>query len=112
MIRKTYRIDEDTDLKIKELLNVYNLKSENELFKAIVKDIYQIKKSKSLVPIEELSERDRKLQQVIFEAGRLKGTLEEKEKTIEQLKKDKEELIKIVKEQQKPKSFWSRLFGK
>ena len=121
IIKKTYRVDEETDIKIKELLRVYDLKTENELIKKIVSDVYELKKSKSLVPIEELSDRDRKLEQVMFEAGRLKGAIEEKEKMIEKLEKEKGELIEFLKDELKKreelekelkKSFWAKLFGR
>jgi len=90
-IRKTYRIDEKTDTKIKELLNIYGFKTENELFQKIIDDIYQLKKSKALVPYEELDKRDVELKKLYFELGKLKAQLEEKEKK---------------------RSFWSRLFSK
>ena len=121
IIKKTYRVDDETDRKIKELLRVYDLKTENELIKKIVSDVYELKKSKSLVPIEELSERDRKLEQAIFELGKLKGSIEEKEKVIEKLEKDRDKLIDLLErelrkreqlEKELKKSFWARLFGK
>ena len=121
IIKKTYRVDDETDRKIKELLRIYDLKTENELIKKIVSDVYELKKSKSLVPIEELSDRDRKLEQVMFEAGRLKGAIEEKEKIIEKLEKEKGELIEFLKDELKKreelekelkKSFWAKLFGR
>ena len=119
IIKKTYRIDEETDKKIKELLRVYDLKTENELIKRIVSDVYELKKSKSLVPIEELSERDRKLEQAIFELGKLKGSIGEKEKVIERLEKDRDKLMDILErelekreqlEKEMKKSFWAKLF--
>ena len=121
IIKKTYRVDDETDRKIKELLRIYDLKTENELIKKIVSDVYELKKSKSLVPIEELSERDRKLEQAIFELGKLKGSIEEKEKVIEKLEKDRDKLIDLLErelrkreqlEKELKKSFWARLFGK
>ncbi len=121
IIKKTYRVDEETDIKIKELLRVYDLKTENELIKKIVSDVYELKKSKSLVPIEELSDRDRKLEQAIFELGKLKGSIEEKEKVIEKLEKDRDKLMDILErelekreqlEKELKKSFWARLFGR
>ena len=93
-IRKGYRADEETDKKIKELLRIYKLKSENDLFRAIVSDIYELKKSKALVPFEELEKRDTELKTALLEIGRLRGVLEEKEKGEEK------------------KGFWARLFGK
>jgi len=90
-IRKTYRVDEQTDAKIKELLNIYGFKTENELFQKIIDDIYRLKKSKALVPYEELDKRDVELKKLYFELGKLKAQLEEKEKK---------------------RSFWSRLFSR
>ncbi len=121
IIKKTYRVDDETDRKIKELLRIYDLKTENELIKKIVSDVYELKKSKSLVPIEELSERDRKLEQAIFELGKLKGSIEEKEKVIEKLEKDRDKLIDLLERELKKreqlenelrKGFWARLFGR
>ena len=77
-IRKSYRVSEEIDKKIKELLELYGVKSENELFEFIVRDIYEIRKSKALVPIEELKEKDKELKECLLELGRLKGILEEK----------------------------------
>ena len=77
-IRKSYRVSEEINKKIKELLELYKVKSENELFEFIVRDIYDIKKSKALVPIEELKEKDRELKDCLLELGRLRGILEEK----------------------------------
>ena len=100
IIRKSFRIDEETDKKFKELLNVYNVKSENELFRAIVSDIHELKKNKALVPFNEYKQEKEQLQKAIYEIGRLKGALEEKEKQIEELK-----------QLQQKRGFWARLFG-
>ena len=99
IIRKSFRIDEETDKKFKELLNVYNVKSENELFRAIVSDIHELKKNKALVPFSAYEQEKKQLQQAIYEIGKLKGALEEKDKQIEELK------------QGKKRGFWARLLG-
>ena len=98
-IRKGYRVDIETDKKIKELIKYYNVKSENELFRAIINEIYDIKKNKAIVPFKTYEKEKIKLEKAIFEIGRLKGTLEEKEKQLEELK-------------QKRKGFWAKLFGR
>jgi len=103
-IRKGYRVDNETNEKIKELLKIYKLKSENDLFKVIVSDIYELKKSKALIPYEEFEKRDLQLQKALLEIGRLQGVLEEKEKQLQEVKQKKEG--------EKKKSFWARLFGK
>jgi len=90
-IRKTYRVSLETNEKIKELVKIYKLRTENDLIKAVIDDIYELKKSKALIPYEEFEKRDMELKKALLEIGRLKGILEEKEKK---------------------KSFWAKLFGK
>ena len=102
IIRKSFRIDEETNRKFKELLSIYNVKSENELFRAVVSDIHELKKNKALVPFSAYEQEKKQLQQAIYEIGKLKGALEEKEKQIEELKQS---------QQDKKKGFWTRLFG-
>ena len=99
IIRKSFRIDEETDKKFKELLSIYNVKSENELFRAIVSDVHDLKKNKALVPFSSYEQEKLKLEKAIYEIGKLKGALEEKEKQLEELK------------QGKKRGFWARLFG-
>ncbi len=97
VIKKTYRIDEDIKSKIEELTRVYGTKSENELFGIIIRDIYELKKSKAIVPIEVAEKKDDELKKLYFELGKLKAELEQKEKELEK---------------EKNKSFWAKLFGK
>ena len=79
-IRKTYRVSEDTDKKIKELIKEFDLKSENELFKKIVDYVYEIKE-KRLVPADELEKKDNEIKSLYYELGKLKTELEkEREK--------------------------------
>ena len=102
-IRKGYRADAETDRKLKELMEIYKLHSENDLFRVIVNDIYELKKSKALIPFEEFKERDLQLQKALLEIGKLQGVLQEKEKQLEEQKEQNQ------KEQKK--GFWARLFG-
>ncbi len=51
-IRKTYRVTKETDEKIKELVEIYKLRTENDLIKAVIDDIYELKKSKALIPFD------------------------------------------------------------
>ena len=97
VFKKTYRIDEEIKAKIDELMRVYGARSENELFGMIIKDIYELKKSKAIVPIEELDRRDEELKKLYFELGRLKNELEQKEKELER---------------ERNKGFWAKLFGR
>ncbi len=97
VFKKTYRIDKEIKAKIDELIRVYGAKSENELFGMIIRDIYELKKSKTIVPIEELDKRDDELKKLYFELGRLKNELEQKEKELER---------------ERNKSFWAKLFGR
>ena len=97
VFKKTYRIDEEIKEKIDELIRVYAARSENELFGMIIRDIYELKKSKAIVPIEELDRRDEELKKLYFELGRLKTELEQKERELEK---------------EKNKSFWAKLFGR
>ena len=101
IVRKSFRIDEDTDKKFKELLSVYNVKSENELFRVVVSDVYDLRKNKALVPFNEYKQEKEQLQKAIFEIGRLKGALEEKDKQLAELKQ----------QQKQKRGFWARLFG-
>ncbi len=96
-IRKTYRVTKETDEKIKELIEIYKTRTENDLIKAVIDDIYELKKSKALIPFEEYEKRDIELKKALLEVGRLKGILEEKEK--------------LLKEKEKKKGFWAKLFG-
>jgi len=88
LLKKTYRITENVNAKIKELMKIYEVKSENELIEKVVNDIYKLKQSKALIPYEEFEKRDLQLQKALLEVGRLQGVLEEKKK-----------------------GFWARLFG-
>ncbi len=101
-IRKGYRADAETDRKLKELMEIYKLHSENDLFRAIVSDIYELKKSKALIPFEEFKERDLQLQKALLEIGKLQGVLQEKEKQLEEQKEQNKK---------EKKGFWARLFG-
>ncbi len=102
-IKKTYRTNQEVDKKIKELLKTYRAKSENELFEMIINDIYELKKSKALIPFEEFKERDLQLQKALLEIGKLQGVLQEKEKQLEEQKEQNQKENK--------KGFWARLFG-
>lgn len=97
VIKKTYRVNEETVEKIKELMRVYGARSENDLFGMIVRDIYELKKSKAIVPIEELDKRDNELKKLYFELGKIKSELEQKKKELQD---------------EKNKGFWARLFGR
>jgi len=97
IVRKTYRVSKDLDGKIKELLKIYEVKSENELIEKVINDIYKLKHSKALVPYEELDKKDAEMKRLYFELGKLKTQLEEREKELER---------------ERNKSFWARLFGK
>ena len=79
-IRKSYRVSEDTDRKIKELMREFDLKSENELFKKMVDYVYEIKE-KRLVSADELEKKDNEIKSLYYELGKLKAELEkEREK--------------------------------
>ena len=104
IIKKTYRTNQEVDKKIKELLKTYRAKSENELFEMIINDIYELKKSKALIPFEEFEKRDLQLQKALLEIGKLQGVLQEKEKQLQKAEQEKEQ-------KEKPKGFWARLFG-
>lgn len=95
--QKNFRIEEEILNKFLELKTVYNAKSDNQLFELIVEDIYQLKKSKALVPYEEVDKRDVELKKLYFELGKLKTELEQKEKELEK---------------EKNKSFWAKLLGR
>ena len=93
--QKVFRVSEEVERKLRELVKIYNSKSENHCFELIVNDIYELKKSKALVPFEELNRRDQELKRVIYELGATK-------KELELLQKEKTE---------QKKGFWARLFG-
>jgi len=95
--QKNFRVEEEVLNKFLELKTIYNAKSDNQLFELIVEDIYRLKKSKALVPYEEVDKRDNELKKLYFELGRLKTELEQKEKELEK---------------ERNKGFWARLFGR
>jgi len=96
-IRKTVRFSEKTQNILNELKKVYKLNSENALLEAIIREIWEQKQSKALVPFEEFEKREQELKKLYFELGRLKNELEQKEKELEK---------------EKNKGFWARLFGR
>ena len=102
---KGFRITDDNLKKIKELLKIYKVQSEAQLINLIIEDIYELKKSKALIPFEEFEKRDLQLQKALLEIGKLQGVLQEKEKQLQKAEQEKEQ-------EEKPKSFWFRLFGK
>ncbi len=103
IIRKSYRIDTETDKKIKDLFKYYNVKSENELFRAIINDIHDLKENRAIVPFNAYKEEKERLEKAIYEIGRLKGIIEEKEKQLEEQKK--------LNQKEQKKGFWAKLFG-
>jgi len=119
VIRKTLRFDKETLEMLEELKNVYSIPVENMLLKQIIRDIYEIKKSKSLVPFEELKRTDQELKMALLKLGELQGSLKEKENILsekERLIQEKERQIKeleeLKKKKEKNKSFWAKLFGR
>lgn len=118
VIRKTLRFDKETLEMLEDLKSVYSIPVENMLLKQIIKDIYEIKKSKSLVPFEELKKTDQELKIALLKLGELQGSLKEKENILnekERLIQEKERQIKELEEltgkNKKNKGFWARLFG-
>ena len=93
--QRNYRFENDILEKIEKLKSIYQIRSENELMRQVISDIYAIKQTKALVPIEELDARDKELKQALFQLGKLQGTLDEKDKQL----------------QEKKRGFFSRLFG-
>ncbi len=43
MIKKTYRIEEETQAKLDELMKIYDSQSENLLFKSLISDMYELR---------------------------------------------------------------------
>ncbi len=101
---KGFRITDDNLKKMQELLKIYKVQSEAQLINLIINDIYELKKSKALIPFEEFKERDLQLQKALLEIGKLQGVLQEKEKQLQKAEQEKEQ-------KEKPKGFWARLFG-
>ncbi len=101
--QKNFRVSEETLNKFLELRKIYNSKSDNQLFELIINDIYELKKSKALIPFEELKEKDIQLQKALLEIGKLQGILQEKEKQLQKVEQEKDN--------EKKKGFWARLFG-
>ncbi len=70
MIKKTYRVEQETQQKIEELLKVYNLPSENFLFKILVNNMYDLKlKQKE----EHITELDKINQEILEPQTKLNG---------------------------------------
>lgn len=101
---KGFRITDKNLERIKELLKIYKVQSEAQLINLIIEDIYELKKSKALIPFEEYEKRDLQLQKALLEIGKLQGILQEKEKHLQRVEQEKEK--------NENKSFWARLFGK
>ena len=101
---KGFRITDDNLKKMQELLKIYKVQSEAQLINLIIEDIYELKKSKALIPFEEFEKRDLQLQKALLEIGKLQGVLQEKEKQLQKAEQEKEQ-------KEKPKGFWARLFG-
>ena len=101
--QKNFRVSEEILNKFLELRKIYNSKSDNQLFELIINDIYELKKSKALIPFEELKEKDIQLQKALLEIGKLQGILQEKEKQLQKVEQEKEN--------EKKKGFWAKLFG-
>ena len=108
-IRKTVRFNDETQKMLNELKSIYKLESENALLEVLIREIYEQKQSKALVPFEELEKRDKELKQAFFEVGKLQGVLLEKNKNIEELKQLVEKYEQL--EKNRPRGFWARLFG-
>ncbi len=102
---KGFRISDENLQKLQELLEVYKVQSEAQLINLIIEDIYELKKSKALVPYEEFEKRELQLQKVLFELGKMQGVLQEKEKQLQKLEEEKQSNTKQA-------GFFSRLFGK
>ncbi len=102
--QKNFRVSEEILNKFLELRKIYNSKSDNQLFELIINDIYELKKSKALIPFEELKEKDIQLQKALLEIGKLQGILQEKEKQLQKVEQEKEN--------EKKKGFWARLFSR
>ena len=100
--QKNFRASKETLDKFFELRKIYNAKSDNQLFELIINDIYELKKSKALIPFEEFEKRDLQLQKALLEIGKLQGVLQEKEKQLEEQKEQNKK---------EKKGFWARLFG-
>ena len=96
-IRKTVRFSDETQSILNELKKIYKMESENALLEVIIKEIWEQKQSKALIPYEEFEKREQELKKLYFELGRLKTELEQKEKELEK---------------ERNKGFWARLFGK
>ena len=96
-IRKTVRFSDETQSILNELKKIYKMESENALLEVIIKEIWEQKQSRALIPYEEFEKREQELKKLYFELGRLKTELEQKEKELEK---------------EKNKGFWARLFGK
>ncbi len=77
---KGFRITEENLAKLKELQDIYKATTEAQAINLIISEIYELKKSKALVPYEELEKKDLQLQRALFELGKLQGILQEKEK--------------------------------
>ena len=105
---KGFRITDENLEKMEKLLKIYKVKSEAQLINLIIEDIYELKKSKALIPFEEYEKRDLQLQKALFEIGKLQGILQEKEKQLEELQKK----TKQEEDDKKNKSFWAKLFGR
>lgn len=56
--QKSFRFLDQTIDKLDKLKDIYKSKSQNQLLEIIIDDIYDLKQSKALIPIEEYKEKD------------------------------------------------------
>ncbi len=90
-VRKTVRLNDETQKMLDELKEHYKVYSENALLEILIKEVWEQKQSKALVPYEELDKKEQELKKLYYELGKLQTELEQKEKN---------------------KGFFARLFGR
>jgi len=106
-IRKTIRFSDETQKMLNELKEHYKVYSENALLEIIIKEIWEQKQSKALVPYEELDKKDQELKKLYYELGKLQSQLEQKQKELEEKQKELEQ-----KQKEKHRSFFAKIFGR
>jgi len=106
-IRKTIRFSDETQKILNELKKHYKVYSENALLEIIIKEIWEQKQSKALIPYEEFNKREQEIKQLYYRVGELEAKLEQKEKELEEKQKELEQ-----KQKEKHKSFFAKIFGR
>jgi len=110
-IKKTVRFTQEIQEKLNELKKIYKVEAENALLELIIKEVYELKKSKALIPFEEYLKKDNEIKKLFFELGKLKAELGQRDILLQERDRELQEKQKEL-EKEKGKTFWQKFFGR